>query len=109
MASVVRRRASSLDGQARNSGSSRAVRRLLAPPVIALAVLIGPAAGQAAAGPCDAPVASEIVCENSKPGSPASEWDVSGAGDPNIQGFTTDISVDQGQIVDFKIRSTTTL
>ncbi len=31
----------------------------------------------------------------------------SGAGDPDIQGFATDISVDQGQTVSFKIKSTT--
>ena len=42
------------------------------------------------------------------PGNPASEWDVTGAGDPSIQGFATDISVDQGQTVDFKIDTTST-
>jgi hypothetical protein len=30
---------------------------------------------------------------------------VSGAGDPALQGFATDLSVDQGQTVDFKINS----
>lgn len=44
-----------------------------------------------------------IVCENSKPGSPPSVWDISGAGDPDIQGFATDISVDGGDRIDFKI------
>ena len=57
----------------------------------------------AEAAPCDPPIANEIVCENSKPGDPASEWDVSGAGSPEIQGFTTDISVDRGETVEFKI------
>src|SRR5688500_12357869 len=33
---------------------------------------------------------NEIVIENQKPGSPRSEWDVVGAGDPDIQGFATD-------------------
>ena len=47
-----------------------------------------------------------IACENLQPGNPASEWDISGAGDPDIQGFATDISVDQGQTVSFKIKST---
>lgn len=28
-----------------------------------------------AAGPCD-PVVNPVVCENSKPGSPPSEWDI---------------------------------
>lgn len=44
-----------------------------------------------------------IVTENSLPGNPASEWDVSGAGDLTIQGFATDISVNKGQTVHFKI------
>jgi hypothetical protein len=106
---VVRNRGWSVDEQVPGSGPLRALRCLLAPPIIALIALIGPAAGPAMAAPCDPPVTSEIVCENSKPGSPWSEWDVSGAGDPEIQGFATDISVDQGQMVDFKISSATSL
>jgi hypothetical protein len=46
---------------------------------------------------------NEIAAENCRPGNPASEWDVSGEGDPSIQGFATDISVGQGQRVDFKV------
>ncbi|MBI4492659.1 MAG: DUF4082 domain-containing protein [Chloroflexi bacterium] len=59
-----------------------------------------------AAGPCDPPVANPIVCENSKPGNPSTEWDVSGAGDPSIQGFATDISVNKGETVFFKVKTT---
>jgi hypothetical protein len=44
-----------------------------------------------------------VACENTKPGNPASEWDVSGAGSTNIQGFATNISVDQGGTVSFKV------
>lgn len=40
-----------------------------------------------------APLVNEIVAENRLPGAPAFEWDVSGSGDPSIQGFATDISV----------------
>ncbi len=58
---------------------------------------------------CDPPVVNEIVCENSKPGTPPSEWDIADpAGDPTIQGFATDISVDQGQTVHFKIDTAAT-
>ncbi|HEV8527746.1 MAG TPA: DUF4082 domain-containing protein [Actinomycetes bacterium] len=57
----------------------------------------------AVAAPCDPPIANPIVCENSKPGNPPSEWDISGAGSSTIQGFATDISVDQGQTVQFKV------
>ena len=63
--------------------------------VVALFLVAG--AQPAAAAPCDAPITNPVACENTKPGNPASEWDVSGAGDASIQGFATDISVDQGQ------------
>ena len=52
--------------------------------------------------------ANATVCENQNTGAPASEWDVNGAGDPSIQGFTTDISVDRGQTVRFKIKTDST-
>jgi hypothetical protein len=55
-----------------------------------------------AAGPCDTP-ANSIVAENCLPGNPAGEWDIAGAGDLNLQGFATDISVNQGETVRFKI------
>jgi hypothetical protein len=57
----------------------------------------------AQAGPCDPPNSNQVVCENAKPGSPASEWDITGAGDATIQGFATDISVNRGQRVRFKV------
>lgn len=47
-----------------------------------------------------------IVCENTKMGNPSSEWDITGAGDTTIQGFATDISVNRGNAVNFKIKST---
>ena len=43
--------------------------------------------------------------ENALTGNPASEWDISGAGDPDIQGFATDISVNRGGTIHFKISS----
>ncbi|MEZ4647699.1 MAG: DUF6605 domain-containing protein [Candidatus Eisenbacteria bacterium] len=46
---------------------------------------------------------NEIADENALPGSPASEWDIVGAGDASIQGFATEISVDQGETIDFKV------
>ena len=82
--------------------------RILSLAVLAVVLALSPAA-PAAAAPCDPPIANEIACENSKPGNPASEWDVSGSGDADIQGFATDISVDQGQTVQFKIDSVTSL
>ena len=58
---------------------------------------LGSGAEVAQAAPCDPPVQNPIVCENSKPGNPQSEWDISGGGDPSIQGFATDISVNLGR------------
>ena len=54
---------------------------------------------------CSPAMANDIVCENSKPGSPSSNWDINGAGDATIQGFATDISVSQGQTMSFKINT----
>ena len=47
-----------------------------------------------------------IVAENQLPGTAESVWGVSGAGDPTLQGFATDISVNHGQTVSFKINDT---
>lgn len=52
--------------------------------------------------PCATP-ANAVVAENCLVGNPPSEWDVNGAGDPSIQGFATDISVNAGETVSFKI------
>jgi hypothetical protein len=62
--------------------------------------------GTAAFADCSAP-ANAIVAENCKQGNPSTEWDIanSTAGDPNIQGFATDISVDSGQTIHFKINT----
>jgi hypothetical protein len=58
-----------------------------------------------AAGPCGPPVVSVIACENSLPGDPSSDWDVSGIGDSTIQGFATSMSVNVGQAESFKINT----
>ncbi|MEQ1956581.1 DUF4082 domain-containing protein [Mesorhizobium yinganensis] len=44
-----------------------------------------------------------IVLENQKTGNPESEWGIDGAGSSNIEGFATEISVNRGQTVSFKI------
>src|SRR5260370_26017826 len=53
---------------------------------------------------CSAPP-NAIVAENCLTGNPASEWDISGAGDATIQGFATDISVNRGQTISFKVKT----
>jgi hypothetical protein len=67
-----------------------------------LAVGARPAAVQAA-NPCGPPVVNPVACENTLPGNPSTDWDVSGSGDPSIQGFSTDISVNKGGTISFKI------
>jgi hypothetical protein len=57
-----------------------------------------------AADPCAAPT-NPIVCENSKAGTPATVWDTGGADDETIQGFATDISVNAGTSVSFKVKT----
>ncbi|MFG3442169.1 N,N-dimethylformamidase beta subunit family domain-containing protein [Nonomuraea sp. NPDC047897] len=51
----------------------------------------------------DCPPTSVICLENELPGTPPSEWDVPGGGSSTILGYTTDISVDKGQTVEFKV------
>ncbi len=72
----------------------------------ALSVFAVPAAN--AAGPCTAPIVSKVACENTQPGNPASEWQVTGAGDSTIQGYATSMSVNVGGIVNFKVKTPST-
>jgi beta-lactam-binding protein with PASTA domain len=44
-----------------------------------------------------------IVVENRQTGD--TDWDVNGAGDSSIQGFATDISVNQGETISFKVNT----
>lgn len=46
-----------------------------------------------------------IASENALAGNLPSEWEVSGIGDPTIQGFATDFSVNRGSTVSFKINT----
>ena len=55
-----------------------------------------------------AQVCNAIVEENRLSGSPATEWDVNGWGDPTIQGFGHDISINRGETIHFKISTDAT-
>ncbi|KPM57829.1 hypothetical protein CcI49_24070 [Frankia sp. CcI49] len=81
---------------------------LVAASLVGFTVMPGtqtlPAAEATTTGPCDAPV-NPIVCENSLPGTAPSEWKLSGAGDPTIQGFGTQISVNKGETIHFKVKT----
>ncbi|OAI41821.1 hypothetical protein AYO38_03465 [bacterium SCGC AG-212-C10] len=65
-------------------------------------------ARSSAAAPCDAPILNPIVCENSKDGTPQSDWDVTNGPDPSIVGFATQFSVNHGQTVQFKVKTGST-
>ncbi|MFN6572064.1 DUF4082 domain-containing protein [Dendronalium sp. ChiSLP03b] len=60
-----------------------------------------------AADPCASP-ANSIVAENCKAGNPSTQWDISGIGDSTIQGFATDISINRGETISFKIKTNAT-
>ncbi|VDC32177.1 hypothetical protein PSET11_02965 [Arthrobacter ulcerisalmonis] len=84
-------------------------RRIVIPLAFALVASLLPLglpaaflAAASAADPC-APLVNTIACENSKPGAPADEWDINGAGDDSIQGFSTEMSINAGQPVQFKV------
>jgi hypothetical protein len=48
---------------------------------------------------------NEIALENLKAGNPKSEWGLNSGASANIEGFSTDISADIGERVDFKINT----
>ncbi len=71
--------------------------------MVALAVTLLAIPHAAVAPPAAAACANEIACENALPGTDPRVWQISGAGDATIQGFATEISVNRGTRVDFKI------
>jgi hypothetical protein len=75
--------------------------------VIVLLCSLAPKSARAQTFGCTPAMANDIVCENSKPGNSPGEWDlnqIGGAAD--IEGFATDISVNQGGTINFKIHTT---
>ena len=85
----------------RHRRTSSSVLAVLALALSAL-VTVPLVAQAAAADPCG-PDGNKITCENSKPGTDPSVWDIQGAGDSSIQGFSTDISVNVGSTIGFKV------
>ncbi len=81
------------------------------PPVSVLLVAIAigiasPTAGTAASpDPCTPPVTNKVACENTKEGLEPDQWQIDGIGDPSIQGYATEMSVNLGQTINFKIKT----
>lgn len=69
---------------------------------------VGPATLTVSALACDPLVQNPIVCENQQIGNPKSEWDITGVGDANIQGFASEFSVNKGNTVNFKVNTAAT-
>src|SRR3954465_5707880 len=61
-------------------------------------------AGRGSVRPTVEAQSNPIVAENALAGT-IDNWDVTGAGDPLIQGFATDISVNTGATVTFKVKT----
>jgi len=72
-------------------------------PIFAIAGVTLFVTGTLVLGPLTAQSSNPIPAENQQPGNPPSEWDVSGSGDATIQGFSTDISVNKGSAISFKV------
>src|SRR5262245_57472484 len=83
-------------GAVRRLGRTPSVRLILAAALVC-ALNAGPER------PIVQAVGNPIVIENQQTGD--INWDVSGSGDPSIQGFATDISVNTGETVNFKIKT----
>jgi Domain of unknown function (DUF4082)/Bacterial Ig-like domain (group 3)/Bacterial Ig domain len=84
-------------------------------PVVALGTIVVTAAAMLLGGlparaddPCAQAAENPIPCENTNPGTPFSVWGVDGAGDPGLQGFATDISVNVGGTISFKVSTAST-
>src|SRR3954454_16319610 len=63
-----------------------------------VALAVRPAASMAAC-------ANPIACENAKTGDDPSTWQIFGAGEEDLQGYATQMSVNKGQTINFKIKA----
>src|SRR3954468_10267613 len=96
------------NGKRRRGGRPGRLAGLVTAAVVAMSVPVLLAPGSAkAATPCDAPVVNAVACENTKAGTPESDWGIVGSGSSAIQGFATSMSVQPGDTVQFKIKSST--
>jgi hypothetical protein len=82
------------------------LRRVLL-PLVASAFALAALPQTSHASVCTPPVVNKVACENTQTGSPVGNWYIDGAGDDELQGYATSMSVNVGQTVGFKIKSTT--
>jgi hypothetical protein len=103
---VERKRATLAEGPARHLRRLRMLSLL----TVALALILPGAAAAASSDPFSSCPAgpNQIACENALAGDPQSDWQISGNGDATIQGYATQMSVNAGDTVSFKINSPST-
>ena len=83
----------------------RTTHRILVIAITVLAIHLAAAAIHLVGAAAASAATCSIACENAKPGTPQSTWDVNGAGSAGIQGFATDISVNVDQTQSFKVKT----
>jgi hypothetical protein len=91
--------------------TAKTIRQIARRPRIRLMLAVTAAFALAGGGPGGPALQAQrgpnpVSVENGQSGDTG--WDISGAGDPTIQGFATDISVNTGQTVNFKIQTDST-
>lgn len=72
--------------------------------VVMVAAVAAPQAASADTGPCG-PSSNAVVCENSQPGTPLSNWYSPGGSFGDIEGFATASSVPLGGTINFSVNS----
>jgi hypothetical protein len=78
----------------------------IARALFALTLLMSLGTGPVLQAPvAQAACGSPVACENALTGTPTAQWQITGSGDPSIQGFTTDISYNVGDTATFKINT----
>ena len=93
--------------QQAGGGPKSAVALVATLGMLATLVALGLSSTPASAtGVCGPPVTSVIACENTLAGDPRSDWEVTGSGDPALQGFSTAMSVKPGDTVSLKVSAT---
>jgi methionine-rich copper-binding protein CopC len=89
----------------RGAGVALGVAILCALPILSATPRFVLNARLAATNACGPPVVNPVACENTLPGTPQDVWDVGTSTDTTILGFATDMSVNVGQTVHFKINT----
>lgn len=90
----------------RSGGGPRSAGRTIRVFVVVAALVAAGLAGDVTAAAASGCSPNPIVCENNQPGTDPGVWDdIDGAGDDTLQGFATQMSVNVGGSISFKIQA----